>query len=157
MTVISVGNKVPGGVVNQLWRDLWRKAGCSGRRRPCAAAEIFFWLLSSDQFSYRIDVWGRLCTHSETAKVMTVASCFTFLNVLVNLVLAFEGLESAFFYLFLKGQGSRNKAWVIITDISQEVENNTITRVNAYARQYVSRQNVAAGGSNAGGGSSGRS
>ena len=62
-----------------------------------------------------------------------------------------------FFYLFLKGQGSRNKAWVIITDISQEVENNTITRVNAYARQYVSRQNVAAGGSNAGGGSSGRS
>ena len=45
----------------------------------------------------------------------------------------------------------------IITEISKEVENNTISRVNAYARQYVSRRNVAAGGSNAGGGSSGRS
>ena len=45
----------------------------------------------------------------------------------------------------------------IITEISKEVENNTIARVNAYARQYVSRRNVAAGESNAGGGSSGRS
>jgi hypothetical protein len=49
------------------------------------------------------------------------------------------------------------KKWVIITEISKEVENNTITRVNAYARQYVTRRNVASGGSNVGGGSSGRS
>jgi hypothetical protein len=49
------------------------------------------------------------------------------------------------------------KKWVIITEISKEVENNTIPRVNAYARQYVSRRNVAVGRSNTGGGSSGRS
>ena len=49
------------------------------------------------------------------------------------------------------------KKWVIITEMSKERENNTITRVNAYARQYVPRRNVAAGGSNVRGGSSGRS
>ena len=49
------------------------------------------------------------------------------------------------------------KKWVIITEISKEVENNPIARVNAYARQYVPRRNVAAGASNVGGGSSGRS
>jgi hypothetical protein len=49
------------------------------------------------------------------------------------------------------------KKWLIITEISKEVENNNIARVNAYARQYVPRRNVAAGGSNAGGGTSGRS
>ena len=49
------------------------------------------------------------------------------------------------------------KKWVIITEISKEVENNTIERVNVYARKYVSRRNVAVGGSNTGGGSSGRS
>ena len=49
------------------------------------------------------------------------------------------------------------KKWVIITEISKEVENNTIVRVNVYASQYVHRRNVAAGGSNVGGGSSGRS
>jgi hypothetical protein len=32
--------------------------------------------------------------------------------------------------------------------MSKEIENNTIARVNAYARQYVPRRNVAAGGSN---------
>ena len=31
------------------------------------------------------------------------------------------------------------KKWVIITEISKEVGNNSITRLNAYARQYVSR------------------
>ena len=31
------------------------------------------------------------------------------------------------------------KKWVIITEISKEVENNSIGRLNAYARQYVSR------------------
>ena len=31
------------------------------------------------------------------------------------------------------------KKWVIITEISKEVENNSIARINAYARQYVSR------------------
>ncbi len=46
------------------------------------------------------------------------------------------------------------KKWVIITEMSKEIENNTIARVNAYARQYVPRRNVAAGGSNVGGGSS---
>jgi hypothetical protein len=49
------------------------------------------------------------------------------------------------------------KKWVIITEMSKEIENNTISRVNAYTRQYVPRRNAAAGGSNVGGGSSGRS
>jgi hypothetical protein len=40
------------------------------------------------------------------------------------------------------------KKWVIITEISKEVENNTIGRVNVYARKYVTRRNVASGGSN---------
>ena len=31
------------------------------------------------------------------------------------------------------------KKWVIITEISKEVENNSIARLNAYARLYVSR------------------
>jgi hypothetical protein len=41
--------------------------------------------------------------------------------------------------------------------MSKEVENSTIARVNVYARQYVPRRHVAAGGSNVGGGRSGRS
>jgi hypothetical protein len=52
------------------------------------------------------------------------------------------------------------KKWVIITEISKEVENNaqrTTLRVNEYSREYVSRRNVTTGGSNAGGGSSGLS
>ncbi len=49
------------------------------------------------------------------------------------------------------------KKWVIITEISKEVENNNIARVNVYVRQYVPRRNVGVGGSNAGGGTSGRS
>jgi galactokinase/mevalonate kinase-like predicted kinase len=49
------------------------------------------------------------------------------------------------------------KKWVILTKISKEVENNAIARLNAYAKQYVPRQTGAAGGSSAGGGSSGRS
>ena len=48
------------------------------------------------------------------------------------------------------------KKWVIITEISKEVENNAIARLNAYAKQYVPRRTGAAGGSSAGGGSSGR-
>ncbi len=32
---------------------------------------FFFELLSSDQFPIEFDVWGRLCTHVEAAKVMT--------------------------------------------------------------------------------------
>jgi hypothetical protein len=31
------------------------------------------------------------------------------------------------------------KKWVIITEISKEVKNNSIARINAYARQYVPR------------------
>ena len=31
------------------------------------------------------------------------------------------------------------KKWVIITKISKEVENNSISRLDAYVRQYVSR------------------
>jgi hypothetical protein len=31
------------------------------------------------------------------------------------------------------------KKWVIITEISKEVENNNIGRLNAYSRQYVPR------------------
>jgi len=49
------------------------------------------------------------------------------------------------------------KKKVISAEIPKEVENNTIARVNAYARQYVPRRNVAAGGSNSGGGTSRRS
>ena len=49
------------------------------------------------------------------------------------------------------------KKWVIISEISKEVENNNITRLNAYAKQYVSRRNSATRGSYGGGGSSGRS
>ena len=44
-----------------------------------------------------------------------------------------------------------------ITEISREVENNNIARLHAYAKQYVSRRNGAAGESFSGGGSSGRS
>jgi hypothetical protein len=49
------------------------------------------------------------------------------------------------------------KKWVIITEISKEVEKNTIGRLSAYAKQYVPRRTGATGGSSAGGGSSGRS
>ncbi len=49
------------------------------------------------------------------------------------------------------------KKWVIITEISKEVQNNAIARFNVYAKQYVPRRTGAAGGSSAGGGSSGRS
>ena len=52
--------------------------------------------------------------------------------------------------------GVTNK-WVIITEISKEVENNNTARLNAHAKQYVPRRNGAAGGSYGGGGSSGRS
>ena len=31
------------------------------------------------------------------------------------------------------------KKWVIITEISKEVENNSIARINVYTRQYVPR------------------
>ncbi len=49
------------------------------------------------------------------------------------------------------------KKWVIITEISKEVENNAIARLNVYAKQYVPGRTGAAGGSSGGGGSSGRS
>jgi hypothetical protein len=45
----------------------------------------------------------------------------------------------------------------IITEISKEVENNTIGRVNAYEKQYVPRRNGGVGGSYPGGGGVGRS
>jgi hypothetical protein len=31
------------------------------------------------------------------------------------------------------------KKWVVITEISKEVENNNIGRLNSYSRRYVSR------------------
>ncbi len=40
----------------------------------------------------------------------------------------------------------------IITEISKEVENNTIGRVNTYEKQYVPRRNGGVGGSYTGGG-----
>ena len=49
------------------------------------------------------------------------------------------------------------KKWVIISEISKEVENNNIARLNEYAKQYVSRRNGVVGGSYGAGGSSGRS
>jgi hypothetical protein len=60
------------------------------------------------------------------------------------------------FFLDLEDYGVTKK-WVIITEISKEVENNDIARLNAYAKKYVPRRTGAAGGSSAGGGSSGRS
>jgi hypothetical protein len=45
----------------------------------------------------------------------------------------------------------------IITEISKEVENNTIGRVNTYEKQYVPRRNGDVGGSYGGGGGVGRS
>ncbi len=44
------------------------------------------------------------------------------------------------------------KKWVIITEISKEVENNTVGRVNEYSNQYVPRRNGDTGGSYGGGG-----
>ena len=49
------------------------------------------------------------------------------------------------------------KNWVIITETSKEVEKNTISRVNVYAKKYVSRRNDVSGGSYGGGGGVGRS
>ncbi len=49
------------------------------------------------------------------------------------------------------------KKWVIITEISKEVENNAIGRLNVYVKQYVPRRTGTSGGSSGGGGSSGRS
>ena len=67
-----------------------------------------------------------------------------------------KGTKSFAHMLDLQEYGVTKK-WVIITEISKEVENKNIARVNAYTSQYVSRRNVAAGGSNTGGGTSGRS
>ncbi len=44
-----------------------------------------------------------------------------------------------------------------ITEISKEVENNAIVRLNAYSKQYVPRRTGTSGGSSTGGGSSRRS
>jgi hypothetical protein len=45
-----------------------------GLRRPLRAAEfIFFEFLVAISFPIEVDVWGRLCTHFEAAKVMTFA------------------------------------------------------------------------------------
>jgi hypothetical protein len=45
----------------------------------------------------------------------------------------------------------------IITEISKEVENNTVGRVNTYEKQHVPRRNGGVGGSYGGGGGVGRS
>ncbi len=50
-----------------------------------------------------------------------------------------------------------SKKWVIIAEISKEVENNIIARLNTYTKQYVSGRNGDVGGSYGRGGSSGRS
>jgi hypothetical protein len=57
-----------GGTVQRWPEALWR------------SRIFFFGLLSSDQFSYTIYVWGRLCTHFEAVKVIIFASCLTFLR-----------------------------------------------------------------------------
>jgi hypothetical protein len=49
------------------------------------------------------------------------------------------------------------KKWVIITEISKEVEKNTISRVYMYAKRYVPRRNGGVGGSYVGGSGDGRS
>ncbi len=67
-----------------------------------------------------------------------------------------KGTECIAHLLDLQEYGVTKK-WVIITEISKEVENNTIARVNAYAKQYVPRRNGGAGGSYGGGGGVGRS
>ena len=44
-----------------------------------------------------------------------------------------QGSRSCDFFYY------KDKKWVIITEISKEVENNSISRLNTYARQYVTR------------------
>jgi hypothetical protein len=66
-----------------------------------------------------------------------------------------KGTKSIAHMLDLQEYGVTKK-WVIITEISKEVENNDVARLNAFARQYVPRRNGAAGGSYGGAGSCGR-
>jgi hypothetical protein len=61
------------------------------------------------------------------------------------------------FFFFQLRSIDQFKKWVIITEISKEVENNAIPRLNEYEKQYVPRRTGAVGGSSGGGGSSGRS
>jgi hypothetical protein len=61
----------------------------------CGAAEFFFLrYLVAITFPLEFDVWGRLCTHCEVAKVMT-------LHLSVNI---FEEKKKINFLFFLKGK-----------------------------------------------------
>ncbi len=135
-------------------------------------SKFFFHLLSSDQFSYRtwFDVWGRLCTHFEAAKVRTFATVTQHFSVstaashthICTLTTYFFVVKNVHFFRILHTCWTWKttvspKKWVIITEISKEVENNAIGRLNVYAKQYVPRRTGTAGGSSGGGGSSGRS
>ncbi len=70
----SVWNKVWGWVTNHL---IWGGVeGCSVQRTPEAlrrSRNFFFSYLVAISFPIEFDVWGRLCTHFEAAKVMTFA------------------------------------------------------------------------------------
>ena len=59
-----------------------REAPRSGCRRPYGAVKLFFSYLVAISFPIEFDVWGRLCTHFEAAKVRTFCNCHsTFLSV----------------------------------------------------------------------------
>ena len=69
--------------------------------------------------------------HVLGVKHLKVITCF------VTRTMSLSGLLTGM--LDLKEYGVTKK-WVIITEISKEVENNTIARLNAYAKQYAPRR-----------------
>ena len=95
------------------------------------------------------DVWDRLCPHFEVSNVRTFPTVTQHFSVsTAESHIAPEGYH-LFRYkdkdtkdiahmLDLEDYGVTKK-WVIITEISKEVQNNAIVRLNAYAKQYVPR------------------
>ncbi len=97
-----------------------REAQRSGRRRPCGAAEFFFELLSRDQFSYiEFDVWDRLCTHFEAAKVRTFATVTQHLSVSTSTVKNRPHITELFFFYERARNRSRKDREREDTDFAQ--------------------------------------
>jgi hypothetical protein len=96
-------------------------------------------------FPNRIDVWGRLCTHFEAAKVMTFA-CFSVLSHVHFLMYEFFFFQRT---ARRKQEDLEREERIRISHstpiVLQELMRmqgsmyNSIARINAYARQYVSR------------------
>jgi hypothetical protein len=132
-----------------------------------AQPKFFFQLLSCDQFSIQFDVWGRLCTHFEVAKVRTFATVTQYFSVSTA---ASHIAPEGYHLLLYKDKGTKDithildledygvtKKWGLLQRFQKEVQNNAMARLDAYAKKYVPRRTGAAGGSSGGGGSSGRS